>query len=137
MAQGDAELPAISRRIRETRERLQKQWERDHPGKRGNPFTQANVAARVGATGITAKAYGDFERGKTEPSLLRLRETALALGLDEDYFMPTGDLVTTTARLEAEADRLHETVDVLAGLLEPLRALLPAEPPAQAPDEPG
>jgi transcriptional regulator with XRE-family HTH domain len=134
MAQG-ASTPAICQRIRETRERLQEQWKADHPGERGNPFTQEKVAGRIGQDGITVGAYGAFERYR-EPDMQRLREIAQALGLDEDYFMPMGDLATATARVEAEADRLAKTTDAMEELLGQLRALLPPGAPAQARDVP-
>jgi transcriptional regulator with XRE-family HTH domain len=105
------------------RNHLKAQWELEHPGQRGNPFTQEQVAQRIG---ITLSAYGRFERTR-EPNLARLRQIAVALGLDEDYFLPSGDLTAATARVEAEADRLRRQGDELAQLLETLRALVPTD----------
>lgn len=133
MEGAESDTPALCLHIRQTRERLQEQWKAEHPTERGNPFTQERVAQRVGA-GLTTKSYGDFERFR-EPDMQRLREIATALNLDQDYFMPSGDLATATARVEAEADRLSRTTDAMESLLEQLRALLPPEAPAQAPSE--
>lgn len=126
------QVPAVSRRIRQTRERLHAEWKADHPGERGNPFTQEKVAGRIG---VTLGAYGSWERGRVEPDLARLRQIAVALYLDEDYFSPGGDLATATARVEAEAARLAETNDAIQELLPDLRALVEAARTAQAPGE--
>lgn len=112
--------PAICRRINDTRRRQQEQWKADHPGERDNPYTQESVARRVG---VTLGAYGAWERTR-EPELFRLRQIATALGLDEDYFSPTGDLASATARVEAEADQLAEIRGELRELLPVLRALV-------------
>lgn len=111
--------PAISQKIRDTRKRLHDEWKADHPGEKDNPFTQEAVARRVP---VTLGAYGAWERGKIEPSLQRLRQVAVALGLDEDYFSPSGDLASATARLEAEADRLAEIRQGLEQLLPVLQS---------------
>lgn len=118
-----SERPAICQRIHSVRDGLKQQWELEHPGERGNPFTQEQVARRIG---ITLSAYGRFERTR-EPNLSRLRQIAVALFLDEDYFLPSGDLTAATARVEAEADRLRRQGDELAQLLETLRALVPTD----------
>lgn len=112
--------PAICRRINDTRRRQQERWKADHPGERDNPYTQEAVARRVG---VTLGAYGAWERSR-EPELFRLRQIATALGLDEDYFSPTGDLASATARVEAEADQLAEIRVELKELLPVLRALV-------------
>lgn len=112
--------PAICRRINETRRRQQERWKADHPGERENPYTQEAVARRIG---VTLGAYGAWERTR-EPELFRLRQIAVALGLDEDYFSPTGDLASATARVEAEADQLAEIRGELQELLPVLRALV-------------
>lgn len=122
--------PAISQRIKTTRERLQKQWKADHPGQPGNPFSQEEMARRIG---VTLGAYGAWERHR-EPDLQRLREIAGALGLDEDYFSPSGDLTAATTRVEAEADRLRGLGDEFQDVLGLLRALLPEPQPAHTPD---
>lgn len=131
-AQENLAVPAISQRIRATRERLQEQWKADHPGQRGNPFTQERVAATLR---LTTKSYGDYERSR-EPDLPRLREIARAFNLDEDYFSPTGDLATATARIEAEAERLRLGNDEMQALLATLRAQLKEGSPAPARAEP-
>jgi transcriptional regulator with XRE-family HTH domain len=118
--------PAICQRIHDTRDRLRKQWNADHPGERGNPFTQEAVARRVGPDGVTLGAYGAWERTR-EPELYRLRQIATALGLDEDYFAPSGDLASATARVEAEADRLARQNDQIEELLAALRSQLAGE----------
>lgn len=128
----DQDTPALCLRIRSARERLQEQWKATHPGERGNPYTQEKVANRMG---ITTGAYGAFERYR-EPDMQRQREIAAALGLDEDYFSPSADLASATARVEAEADRLRRLGDSLEELLTHLRAQTPAAPPAQAQSEP-
>lgn len=115
--------PAISQRIRNTRTQLQEQWKADHPNERGNPFSQEAVARRIGQDGVTVGAYGAWER-RSEPDLQRLREIAVALFLDEDYFLPTGDLAAATARVEAEADRLGALRVELQELLPVLRSLV-------------
>jgi transcriptional regulator with XRE-family HTH domain len=132
LMESGADIPAICRLIAETRLGLMEQWKADHPHEKDNPFTQEKVASRVG---ITLGAYGAFERGKTEPSLLRLREIALALGLERDYFSPTGDLASAAARFAAEADRFQRIGNSLETLVEQFQALLPDGPPAPAPDE--
>lgn len=134
MAAG-VDTPALCHRIQAVRKGLYDQWKADHPGEKGNPFSQEKVAARIGDEGITTGAYGDFER-KTEPSMGRLRQIAKALDLDENYFTPEGDPATAMARLEAEADRLARAADALTALLERIERLLPPEGHAQAPDEP-
>lgn len=123
-----AETPAICARIRQTRERLKDQWSSEHPGERGNPFTQEAVASRLDAT---VKTYRSYE-ATTEPKSWRLREIAVALGLDGDYFLPSGDLASATARLEAEADRLKVIGDDLQALLAAARAQLDQQPTARA-----
>jgi transcriptional regulator with XRE-family HTH domain len=135
MEQADEQsnVPAICVRIRKTRERLSDEWKAANPGQRGNPFTQERIAARMG---LTTKSYGDYERGR-EPDLQRLREIALAFSLDEDYFAPSGDLASATARVEAEADRFAKATDQVEDLLAALRAQLgvePAAPPLAEPD---
>lgn len=123
------EVPAICRQITQTRKRLQDEWKQAHPHERGNPFTQEKVAQRVE---VSLGAYGSWERGKVEPDNARLRQIATALYLDEDYFLPTGDLATATTRLEAEADRLERMNDSLEEQLAALRALLTRTPPSQS-----
>lgn len=115
-----AETPPISARIRKKREELQTAWDADHPGENGNPFTQEKVAGRVG---ITLGAYRKLETER-EPKMNRLRQIALALYLDEDFFLPTQDLTSATARLEAETDRIRGLGDDLESLLGDLRARL-------------
>lgn len=127
--------PAISARIRRTREDLQEQWDADHPGENGNPYTQEKVASRVGPSGVTVGAYRKFETVR-EPKLSRLRQIAVALELDEDYFLPTGNLASATARLEAEADRFAGLGVRLEGVVGALEALLPDPPPERTPDAP-
>jgi transcriptional regulator with XRE-family HTH domain len=121
----DSQTPAICVRVRKTREQLKQQWQADHPGELGNPFTQEKVASRIGVTTKTYRSWeGQPAEHPTEPSLMRLREIAGALGLDADYFSPTADLASVTARLEAEADRLTETNQQVQSLLEVLQAAL-------------
>ena len=105
-----AEVPAICARVRRVRESIT-----DEEGKR---LTQEKAAARVG---VTAKAYRKWETTR-EPSSKRLREIALAFGLERDYFLPTGDLAAATGRVEAEADRLKELGDRLETFLEGLKS---------------
>lgn len=134
-AAGDtSEIPAISRRIRKARERKHDEWEAEHGTGRGNPFTQEAVAHRIG---VSLSGYGNWERGKTEPALARLRQIAVALGLDEDYFSPTGDLASVTARLEAEADQLGAVREELQGFLPVLRSLVQERAPHGSQSEPG
>lgn len=92
---GDTSRPAISQRIAATRKRLQEQWKADHANERPNRFSQEEVARRVG---VSLGAYGAWERNR-EPDLERLRQIAKALDLDADYFSPTGDLASATARV--------------------------------------
>lgn len=120
----DEARPAICQRIRDTRDHLFKQWKADHPRQRPNPFSQEEVARRVG---VSLGGYGAWER-TLEPDLQRLREIAVALELDEDYFAPTGNLATATARLEAEADRFAGLGDRLEDVLAGLEALVPGAP---------
>lgn len=133
MEQASTERPALSQRIWQTRIRLRDEWTHEHPKERGNPFTQEAMAARVG---VTLGAYGAWERAK-EPKPARLREIALALGLDEDYFLPSGDLTAATARVEAEADRMSSMADQMEVLLQQLQARLATEAPAPLQPEPG
>lgn len=130
-----ASRPAICQRIRDKRKELQRQWKDEHPGEKGNPFTQERVAARLADFGVTPKTYGEYERFK-EPSIQRLREIATALSLDEDYFAPTGDLATAAARLEAEGDRLQLIGDQLGDLVGELRVRLGLEEDAPPAGEP-
>jgi transcriptional regulator with XRE-family HTH domain len=119
-ASSSAGVPPICERIRDKREELQQRWQADHPGQRGNPYTQENVAHAIG---VTRDAYRKFETVR-EPSLERLRQIATAFGLDEDWFQPTGNLTEATVRVEAEADRLAAMNDQLQEMLVGLRALL-------------
>lgn len=121
-----AETPALSARIRKKREGLQNAWETENPGKNGNPFTQEKVAGRVG---ITLGAYRKLETER-EPKPARLRQIALALELDEDFFLPSQDLTAATTRLEAETERIRSRADDLEGLVEELRALVRAVKPS-------
>lgn len=123
-----SQRPAICERVRSTRLRLKESWAADHPGDRDNPFTQEEVARRVG---VTLGAYSAWEKTR-EPDLARLRQIAAALALDEDYFSPTGDLASATARVEAEADRLATVTDHLTSFLEELKSQLAAGSPVQS-----
>jgi transcriptional regulator with XRE-family HTH domain len=118
-----SERPAICQRIKAVRTQRMADWDLEHPGERGNPYTQEQVAQRIG---ITLGAYGQFERTR-EPNLARLRQIAVALFLDEDYFLPSGDLTAATARVEAEADRLRRQGDEFEQLLATLRGLVPTD----------
>lgn len=120
-----AETPALSGRIRKKREALQQAWEANNPGKNGNPFTQEKVAGRVG---ITLGAYRKLETER-EPKPSRLRQIALALKLDEDFFLPSQDLTSATGRLEAETERLRGLGDDLESLLGDLRSRVQAVKP--------
>lgn len=128
------EIPAISLRIRKARERKHDEWSAEHGTERGSPYTQEAMARTIG---LSLSGFGNLERGKTEPKLQRLRQIAVALGFDEDYFSPTGDLASATARVEAEADRLGEIREELQELLPLLRSLAAerAQPGSQS--EPG
>jgi transcriptional regulator with XRE-family HTH domain len=132
---GDAaDTPAVCAQIRQTRKRLKDQWQAENEGARGNPYTLEAVAARVP---MTAKAYGAIERGQSEPNLARLRTIAAALHLDDDYFLPSGNLATMTARLEAEADRIAEVRGEVEDLAAALRGLLGQLGGSQSPPERG
>lgn len=134
-AAGDtSEIPAISRRIRTARERRQEEWEAENGTGRGNPYTQEAMARQLE---VSLSGYGNWERGRTEPTLARLRQIAVALGLDEDYFSPTGDLASATARVEAEADRLAELREDLQELLPVLRSLVEEKAQRGSQSEPG
>lgn len=138
MAAAGDDTPAICKRIRQTRERLYQEWTAEHGTKRGNPFTQEKVARRIVSAedpqGITVGAYGAFERFR-EPSLERLRQIAFAFNLDEDYFLPSSDLASATARVDAEAVRLAEVGDEFAELLKALRTLVEDPAPGPSPSE--
>jgi transcriptional regulator with XRE-family HTH domain len=127
----ESQAPAISQRLKATRERLKAKWAAENPGEPDNPFTQEEIARRIG---VTLGAYGGWEN-KKEPSLMRLRQAALAFGLDEDYFSPTGDLATATARVEAEADRFGAVIDQVEAFLAMLKSQLGVEPVEPPPDE--
>lgn len=123
--------PAICERIQQTRRALFVEWRASHPGT-DNPYSQENVARRVG---VTLGGYGGWER-HVEPNLSRLRQIAVALNLDEDYFLPSGDLASATARVEAEADRLAGIGGQLEVLVEALARALGEEESAQSQSEP-
>lgn len=133
MEQASTQRPALSQRITATRERLKDEWAAAHPGERDNPYTQEAVARRVG---VTLGAYGAWER-KKEPKPARLREIARALNLDEDYFLPSGDLTEMTVRLEAETDRVASMGDRLEALLQLLEERIAALPRAPSRPEHG
>lgn len=127
--------PTICTRIRELREERKERWAADHPKERGNPFTQENVAPKVG---VTRDQYRKYETTQ-EPSMKRQRQIALALGLQKDYFEATGSLAQATANLEAETERLKALGDDLEGIVPALRELLRSrdqgEETSQAPGE--
>lgn len=121
-------VPAISRRIRETREHLQDQWKSAHPGE-PNPFTQEEVARRVGSRGVTLSTYGKWERGEVEPRPYRVRQIAVALRLEENYFEGSADIEEATRSLNSETDRLHGLGDQLQELVVALRTLVEGQGP--------
>ena len=124
------EKPPLCAWIQQTREHLKDQWAAESGGARGNPFTQEAVAQRIG---VTLKAYNLWEN-KREPKPRRLREIATALGLTDDYFLPTVDLASATARVVAEAERLKTAGDEIEDLLGALRVLVEGAEPAPSQD---
>jgi len=116
------EPPAVCRHIRELRLERREHWKAEHPGEKGNPFTQENVAPRVG---VTRDQYVKYEKN-VEPSLERLRAIAGAFGLPGDYFDPVGPLAEMTASLEAETERVKAVADDLEVIVPALRELLEA-----------
>lgn len=84
-----AEQPELCRRIRVERERLRDDWKAEHPGEKGNPYTQEALARRLT---LTLKAYRAYE-DQREPSRSRAREIARELGLPEDHFDGSDSMV--------------------------------------------
>ncbi len=110
------EPPAICRRIRRLRDSLKEQF--------GSDFSQESVARRVG---ISLKAYRAYESFR-EPRGERLKQIAVALGQDEDYFS-RADVTEEVRQVVREELRA-----VLASLAR-LEAALSAEEPPRRDDE--
>lgn len=82
-----AEAPVLCRRIRDARLRVAH-------------ISQEEAARRVG---LSLKAYRAYEVFR-EPSIRRLREIALAFGLEENYFVVTNGSDPGSAALEHKVD---------------------------------
>lgn len=115
--------PATCKRIRELREEKQEVWAADHPGERGNPFTQESMAHRIG---ITRDAYRQLETTR-EPKLERLRDIAEALEKPFGYFIEEHGSQEEFAQIlaavqETQAQMLEEIQALRKELGNPARA---------------
>lgn len=116
----EAEVPALCERVRHAREAT------IDPAT-GRRMSQERAAALVG---VSVRAYRKWET-TVEPKPLRLRQIAAALGLPEDHFLPSENVASATARLEAESDRIRVLGDQFEELLEVLRTHIEETSPAR------
>lgn len=104
-----AEAPALCRRIRDARLSVAR-------------ISQEEAARRLG---LSLKAYRAYEVFR-EPSLRRLREIALAFGLDEEHFLASNGSADASSAFEHKVDTELREIKIRLERLERALAQLAA-----------
>ena len=71
-------------------------------------LTQSDMAKKLN---ITSVAYGDYERGKSEPDIETLKKIASILNVSVDYLIEYDKTATSIE------DKLNEVIKIVEGIL--------------------